>query len=131
MRLLLPILSLLLLPHAALALSVDAPLPDMAQEMRAKTLFMQVRCVVCQGEAIADSPAEVAQDMRVAIRKQITAGKTDSEILSYLTSQYGDGILMQPPFKPSTWLLWFGPLMILLTGAWIARRCFKPSGQRA
>jgi cytochrome c-type biogenesis protein CcmH len=108
------IILLALLPVApAFAFTVDVPLTDVAQEERAKALFGEIRCVVCESEAISDSPAEVARDMRRAIRGQIEAGKSDSEIKAELAAKYGDVILMNPPLKNSTALLWFGPWLVL------------------
>lgn len=117
---------------AALAFTVDTPLADAAQETRAKALFAQVRCVVCQGESVADSPAEVARDMRSLIRAQVAQGKTDNDIRAYLVAHYGDGILMQPPLNESTALLWFGPLAIVLLALLLAVRYVfrKPDGNR-
>lgn len=109
---------------SAFALNVDTPLSDAVQEARAQNLFHQIRCVVCQSEAIADSPAEVARDMRRTVRELVTNGKSDAEIKDYLVQQYGDHILMQPPFKPSTALLWLAPVLVLCAAALIARRCF-------
>lgn len=111
----------------AQALNVEPPLPDAAQEARAQSLFHRIRCVVCQGEAVADSPAMVASDFRQAIRKEVAAGKSDEEVLAYLVSRYGDAVLMQPPLKGSTALLWFGPLLLLGCAAFLARRCFGGS----
>lgn len=111
---------------AALALNLDAPLPGAEQEARARALFHQIRCTVCQGESIADSPAGVAADMRRFIRQRIAAGESDAAIRSFLVEQYGDYILMKPPLKPATYLLWFGPAVILLVGAAAAWRLLFP-----
>lgn len=111
----------------AFALPADAPLSDPEQEARAKALFHKVRCVVCQGESIADSPAEIAGDLRRMIREQVAAGQQDDAIKSMLTSRYGDSILMNPPIRPSTLLLWFGPLAILAASLFAAWRYFKAS----
>lgn len=116
---------LLVMSSAALALNLDTPLPDAAQEARAKALFHDIRCVVCAGEAIADSPAEVARDMRREVRARIKGGDSDAAIKAYLVSRYGDAVLMRPPFKPATLLLWFGPLLLLAGGVWLARRIFS------
>lgn len=121
-----PFLFLLCAP-AALALNVEPPLADAAQEARAQAMFHQIRCVVCQGEAIADSPALVAADFRKAIRKEIAAGKSDEEIRAYLVSRYGDAVLMQPPLKNSTIALWFGPLFLLLAALLFAWRFLRQS----
>jgi cytochrome c-type biogenesis protein CcmH len=114
----------LLCGASAHALNVEPPLPDAAQEARAQGLFHRIRCVVCQGEAVADSPAMVAADFRQAIRKEIASGKSDEEVIAYFVSRYGDAVLMQPPLKESTMLLWFGPLLLLGCAAFLAKRCF-------
>lgn len=91
----------------------DRPLPDAAQEARAQALFDRIRCVVCQHEAIADSPAVIAADMRQLVRDQIAAGRSDAEIREDLVRRYGDFVLFQPPVRVGTWLLWFGPVALL------------------
>lgn len=93
----------------------DRPLSDATQEARAQALFEQIRCVVCQHEAIADSPAGVAADMRRLVREQITAGASDAQIQQDLVRRYGDYVLFKPPFRPTTLLLWLGPLLVFLT----------------
>ena len=101
----------------------DRPLPDAAQEARAQALFDDVRCVVCQHEAIADSPAGIAADMRGLVREQIAAGRSDEQVRSDLVRRYGDFVLFTPPLRAGTWLLWFGPLTALLAagaGLWFA-----------
>ena len=92
----------------------DRPLPDAAQEARAQRLFDDIRCVVCQHEAIADSPAGIAADMRRLVREEITAGSSDAEIRADLVRRYGDFVLFKPPVRLGTWLLWFGPFAALL-----------------
>lgn len=92
----------------------DRPLPDAAQEARARALFADIRCVVCQHEAIADSPAGIAADMRQLVREEIAAGRTDPEVRADLVRRYGDFVLFKPPVRAGTWLLWFGPLAVLL-----------------
>lgn len=92
----------------------DRPLPDAAQEARARALFEDIRCVVCQHEAITDSPAGIAADMRRLVREQIAAGRTDEQVRSDLVRRYGDFVLFTPPLRLSTWLLWFGPLAALV-----------------
>lgn len=91
----------------------DRPLPDAAQEARAQALFDGIRCVVCQHEAIADSPAVIAADMRQLVREQVAAGRTDAEIEQDLVRRYGDFVLFQPPVRLGTWLLWFGPVALM------------------
>ncbi len=93
-------------------------LPDPAQEARARALFADVRCLVCQNESLAGSRAELAQDLRREIRGLIKLGKTDPQIMEFLVSRYGDFVRYRPPLKPSTWLLWGGPFV--LAGAGLA-----------
>ena len=102
------------------ALTVDTPLPDPAQEMRAKALFHEVRCVVCQSETIADSPAEVARDVRQLVREHVATGKTDAQIKAELVAQYGEKILMRPTLSRSTALLWFAPILLIFVGGLFA-----------
>ncbi len=92
----------------------DRPLPDAAQEARARALFADIRCVVCQHEAIADSPAGIAADMRRLVREEIAAGRSDGQVRDDLVRRYGDFVLFTPPMRAGTWLLWFGPLAVLL-----------------
>jgi cytochrome c-type biogenesis protein CcmH len=104
---------------------------DAAIETRLTLLSRELRCVVCQNEALSESPAELASDMRQEIRELMKAGKTDQEVLDFLTSRYGDFVLFRPPFKPLTYLLWVGPFVFLGFGVLIwfmalrARRTFK------
>ncbi|CAN5338627.1 cytochrome c-type biogenesis protein CcmH [soil metagenome] len=91
-------------------------LADPAQEARARHLFAQTRCVVCQNESIDDSQAELAHDLRQLIRGQIAAGKSDAEIKSFLFSKYGDFISLTPRLTPANALLWGGPFVIVLAG---------------
>ncbi len=95
----------------------DRPLADARQEARAQALFDDIRCVVCQHEAIADSPAGIASDMRQLVREQIVAGRSDAQIRDDLVRRYGDFVLFSPPVRAGTWLLWFGPFVLLLAVA--------------
>jgi cytochrome c-type biogenesis protein CcmH len=81
-----------------------------------KTLTEQLRCLVCQNETLADSRADLAEDLRKQIREQIKAGKSDQEIIGFLTERYGDFVLYKPPVKKTTYLLWFGPFVLLVAG---------------
>jgi cytochrome c-type biogenesis protein CcmH len=92
------------------------PFKDRAQELRFQNLTRQLRCLVCQNESLLDSQAELAQQMRHIIFKQMQDGKTDAQIKQFLVDRYSDYVLYDPPLKPSTWLLWFGPAIILLLG---------------
>ena len=103
----------------------DRPLADAAQEARAQALFDDIRCVVCQHEAIADSPAGLAADVRALVREQIAAGRSDQQVRDDLVRRYGDFVLFTPPLRGGTWLLWFGPLAVLLAaggGLWLVSR---------
>lgn len=112
----------MLFSSAAFALTVDERLPEPVQEARAQNLFHALRCVVCAGEAIADSPAEVARDMRRGVREQIAAGKSDDDIESTLVAQYGERVLMMPKKNRRNALLWLAPLLLLAGGGWLARK---------
>ena len=99
------------------AAAPDRPLPDARQEARARALFVDIRCVVCQHESIADSPAGIAGDMRRLVREEIAEGRSDAAIREDLVRRYGDYVLFRPPVRPATWLLWFGPLaLVVLAG---------------
>jgi len=96
----------------------DQPLASASQEARAQALFDEVRCVVCQHESIADSPAGIAADMRRLVREEIASGASDDAVRADLVRRWGDFILFKPPVSPATWLLWFGPAaIVLLIGA--------------
>lgn len=86
------------------------------QRERFKRLTQELRCMVCQNESLADSDADLAQDMREQVLAMMRAGRSDEEIRGYLVERYGDFVLYQPPLKPATWLLWFGPLLLLGIG---------------
>jgi cytochrome c-type biogenesis protein CcmH len=90
---------------------------DPVQEKRAVKLAEQLRCLVCQNQSIAESNAELAVDLRRQIHEQITAGRSDSEIVAFMVQRYGDFVLYRPPWKLTTVLLWLGPLLLLAIGA--------------
>lgn len=94
-----------------------APLADPVLEARAKAMQRELRCVVCQGQSIDESNAPLAADMRRLIREQIQDGKSDGEIKDYLVARYGTFVLMNPPVSGNTYVLWFGPLILVLIGA--------------
>lgn len=102
---------------AVVVIAKDAqPNEDPQIEQRMKTLTEQLRCLVCQNETLADSRAELAEDLRAEIRAQIRAGKSDQEIITFLTDRYGQFILYRPQVTPTTYLLWFGPFVLLIGG---------------
>ncbi|HJQ60104.1 MAG TPA: cytochrome c-type biogenesis protein [Vineibacter sp.] len=107
----------MLLAAPALAVEPDEVLADKALEARARTISAEVRCVVCQNQSIDDSSAEIARDMRRAIRERLTAGDSDPQVIAFLRARYGDYVLLKPPFDLRTWLMWLGgPLALLLAG---------------
>jgi cytochrome c-type biogenesis protein CcmH len=91
-------------------------LKDPAKEARARSLFQEFRCVVCQNENIAGSDADIAHDVRTLVREQIAAGSSDQQVRDYLRARYGDFILLRPRLTPRTALLWGGPFAIVLIG---------------
>ena len=108
----------LTLPSAAILFIVFFPLSSFAnltpsEEHRAKSLYNELRCVVCQNQSIADSNAEIAQDLRNLVNEEILAGKSDEQIKDFLVSRYGDFILLKPRLTPATFILWFFPLFVL------------------
>jgi cytochrome c-type biogenesis protein CcmH len=100
----------------ALAVLPSERLADPALEARARALSQELRCLVCQNQSIDDSNADLAHDLRVLVRERLSAGDSDEQVLQYLTSRYGDYVLLKPPVKPATYLLWFGPPALLLLG---------------
>ena len=109
---------LLVLLFVPTAVARDAqPLgDDPAVEARLNKLSKELRCLVCRNESLADSPAGLADDLRREIREQIKAGKSDKEIIAFLQARYGEYILYRPRVTPMTYLLWFGPFVLLLAG---------------
>ena len=103
----------------------DRQLPDPKQEAEAKALMEQLRCLVCQGQSIADSNAEMAGDMRSLIRERIAAGESPESIRAWLISRYGEWVTYTPELEPATWPLWAAPALLLLGGLWLARGRFR------
>ena len=132
MRLLLVLLLLALLPLAgpALAVQPDERLADPALEARARALSRELRCIVCQNESIDDSNAPLARDIRVLLRERLAAGDSDTQARAFLVARYGDFVLLRPPVRADTYLLWFGPFALLLLGggvAFVALRRRRPA----
>ena len=100
----------------------DRQLPDARQEARAQALMAELRCLVCQGESIADSNAELAGDMRDLVRRRIAAGEKPSEIRDWLIQRYGSWISYRPTAEPAAWPLWLAPLALFAIGLWLIRR---------
>ncbi len=107
-----------LMPPAPLSYT---QLPDPRQEAAAKALMETLRCLVCQGQSIADSDAELAADMRAMVRERIARGETPDEIRAWLVRRYGNWVSFSPPVEPATWLLWAAPVLLIVAGAVIAR----------
>lgn len=129
-RLLVQLVQFLFLCSVAFPVLADEARPsadDPVLEERVMNLSRELRCLVCQNETLADSHADLAVDLRNQIREQMKAGKSDQEIIAYLTARYGDFVLYRPPVKPTTYLLWFGPFILLLTSLVLL---FKYIGQR-
>ena len=110
------VLALSLPPGPASALEPDEVLDDPVLEQRARDLSKVIRCVVCQNESIDSSNAEIAREVRLLVRERMVAGDTDRQVLDYLVARYGDFVLLRPPMKASTYLLWFGPAIVLVLG---------------
>jgi cytochrome c-type biogenesis protein CcmH len=114
---------------AALTASANDAAPaaaDPALEARMTRIASELRCLVCQNQTIADSNADLAQDLRRQVREMLSKGDDDAKIIQYMTDRYGDFVLYRPPVKATTLLLWFGPALMLLLGfgalAWVMRR---------
>jgi cytochrome c-type biogenesis protein CcmH len=122
----------LALPAPALAQSAlppaeyaDRQLPDPRQEAKAKALMETLRCLVCQGQSIADSNAEMAGDMRALVRRRIAAGERPEDIRRWLISRYGNWVSYAPPVEPDTWPLWAAPILLVAAGLYLARSRFR------
>lgn len=114
------------LPPAALA---NTQLRNPAQEAEAKALMGTLRCLVCQGQSIADSDAEMAGDMRALVRQRISAGESADDVRKSLIASYGDYVTYDPPFSWVTAPLWLMPLILLALGGWLARGMFRRKGR--
>jgi cytochrome c-type biogenesis protein CcmH len=113
------------LPGIGVAKEAQPVSADPALEERVMNLSRELRCLVCQNETLADSRADLAEDLRNQIREQMKAGKSDKEIVAYLTQRYGKFILYNPPIDPTTYLLWFGPFVLLIAGLFVLFRYLK------
>jgi len=111
------ILAIFLLPLAANAVNPGEILKDPVLEKRARAISKGLRCVVCQNQSIDDSDAQLARDLRVLVREKLVAGDSDQVVVDYVVSRYGDFVLLRPPVKAATLVLWFGPVVIALIGA--------------
>ena len=97
-------------------------LEDPALEARARDISKSLRCLVCQNQSIDDSNADLARDLRLLVRQRLKAGDNDAEVVDFIVSRYGDFVLLSPPLRPATYLLWFGPALVVAAagaGAWV------------
>lgn len=121
--------AIVLMQLPALAVTPDEVLADPGLEARARALSVQLRCLVCQNQSIDDSDAPLARDLRLLVRKRLEAKDSDVAVMDYIVSRYGDFVLLKPPVKSSTLLLWLTPLLVLVGAICLAIRA--GFGQRA
>lgn len=120
-----------LAPSASHAVQPGEMLPDPALEKRARELSAELRCLVCQNQSIDDSNAPLARDLRLVVRERLVAGDSNEQVMNYVVQRYGEFILLRPPFRPGTLLLWISPLVVLLAGlAWLFVACRRRAGMR-
>ena len=118
-----------------LLLALTCPLGVLAQDeeidKRVNALALELRCLVCQNQTLADSNAPLAVDLRNQIREQLKSGRSEQDVVDFLVARYGDFVLYRPPLKASTVALWAGPFLILLFGAWLLLRRIRkrPAGE--
>lgn len=112
----LPLMIALILVGAAAAVMPEERLSDPMLEARARALSAELRCLVCQNQSLDDSDADLARDLRIIVRERIQQGDTDAEVKAYLVARYGDFVLLRPPFKSTTIILWVMPLFFLVAG---------------
>ncbi len=117
----------LILAAPAVAVEPNEILKDPALEARARDISRELRCLVCQNQSIDDSNADLARDLRVIVRERLSAGDTDEQVFKYVVSRYGDFVLLRPPVKSSTLVLWGAPVGLLVLGIiglaiWYRRR---------
>ena len=108
------------------AVQPDEILKDPKLETRARQISLELRCLVCQNQSIDDSDAPLARDLRLLVRERLENGDTDSEVLDFIVSRYGEFVLLKPPFGWHTLLLWLTPLIVLAGGVWLARSVINP-----
>ncbi len=108
--------ALLVLAASAHAVEPGERLPDPALEARARTIGAGLRCLVCQNESIDESGAELARDIRALVRRRLALGDNDAAVFQAVVDRYGDFVLLRPPVRRETWLLWFGPIGLLAVG---------------
>jgi len=116
-----------LVSNTSYSIEPEEILKNKKQELRARSISKNIRCMICQNQSIDDSNSSLAKDLRILIRNKIIEGKKDEEIYNYLTNRYGDFILLKPPFKLITLVLWLLPFIFFVLGVWILFRHNKKS----
>ena len=129
MRTVLAVALVLLSPAPAGAVEPNEVLADPALEARARDISKELRCLVCQNQSIDDSNAVLARDLRLLVRERLVEGDSDGKVIDYVVSRYGDFVLLNPPFKGTTYVLWFGPGAIGVLGV-LAVIAFYRRGRR-
>jgi len=118
---------MLLAPVPVLAVEPNEMLADPVMEARARELSKGLRCVVCRNQSIDDSNAGIARDLRIALRERISSGDSDTQAVAYLVDRFGSYILLKPPFQMTTYLLWIGPLLMLMAAFFGFRSLWRNS----
>ncbi len=113
------------------AVNPDEVLADPALESRAREISKGLRCLVCQNQSIDDSDADLAKDLRLLVRERLSAGDSNEGVIQFVVSRYGDFVLLKPPFKMSTLVLWLGPLAIIVAGLMAVILFFRRRAQAA
>ncbi|WP_282604951.1 cytochrome c-type biogenesis protein [Pelagibius sp. Alg239-R121] len=124
-------LCLIIFAFPTLAVEPDEVLSDPLLEARARELSKEIRCLVCQNESIDSSNAQLAKDLRLLVRERLVGGDSDQQVLDYLVARYGDFVLLRPPVKPATYILWFGPAVVFVLGALAVASYFVRLKRRA
>ena len=119
------LLAVVAMAPPAHAITPDAPLAEPRLEARAISLHKVLRCLVCQNQSIHDSNADLARDLRRIVRERIGAGASDEAVIEFVVARYGDWVLLRPPFKAKTLVLWLGPAVILVLGAAVVLAYFR------
>jgi len=128
MRLITGLFALIGVLAVALAIDPDEQLSDPALEARARAVSKTLRCVVCQSQSIDESNAPLAKDLRIIVRERIAAGDTNEQVIAYVVERYGDYVLLAPPVRGRTLLLWAAPLLFLLVGGALAVVVIRQAG---
>ena len=110
---------------ASFAVLPEEMLKNPALELRARDISQGLRCLICQNQAIDDSDASLAKDLRMVVRERLTAGDSDTQVIDYIVRRYGNYVLLKPPFQSDTFLLWVLPFILMLLGLFMAWRYFK------